>query len=146
MNELYNFLKKSTSHLNSITFRSSYGLNCVFAKEKAFLLVTNEQRIGVYIENKELLAKLEKSISLNELVIDNKALPNWYLIPINFNKKKNKLVPIINYAYDGLFIKNKRKNKRHKPTKKIIVQKNKYSKSVPDHKKSFLRYLINLFK
>jgi hypothetical protein len=114
VSELYNFLKKTTSHLNSVSYRSIYGLDSVFTKDKAFLLVTKDNRIAIYIENEIFFKKRIESVKLDELTIDNKVMDHWFLVPETFNKKKNKLIPLIDSAHEALFIKNKRNNKKNK--------------------------------
>ena len=144
MTELYTFLKKSTSHLQNVTYRKAYGLEAVYIKEKAFLLVTKEDEVALRIEDVDFLNKRRESIIMNQLYLHDKPMANWYLVPKKYNKKKNRLIPLIDSSYACLF-KAKKKRKASKKIKSAIVPKSEIN-LVTNTNVNLLRRFIQLFK
>ena len=148
MSELYNFLKKTTSHLDNVTYRNAYGLDAVFVKDKAFLLITKDNEIALRIEDRDLLTKRRESIDLKGLALHDKSMEHWYLIPTSYNKKKNRLVPLIDSAYLSLFKQRqkKRTNKKKKQNKKVTTNQDNASSKNRNQKVGLLGKIISFFR
>lgn len=148
MSELYSFLKKTTSHLGNVTHRTAYGLDAIFVKDKAFILVTKDNEIALRIEDLDFLAKRRESIELKQFELHNKPISHWYLVPTSFNKKKNRLIPLIDLSFDSLFNK---KQKKKKISKKKRIKNNdliteRVSLENNSQKRGFLNRLASFFR
>jgi len=147
MSEEYKFLKKATSQIAGVTYRSAYGLDAVFIKEKSLLLVTKEHRIVIKIEDQELLSKKRESIELNVFELNGKEMEHWYLIPKSYNKKKNRLIPLIESASSSLFKQRKRKRNLKKKKKVVHNTNNIELKALSENNKiSFIERILRLFR
>mgnify|MGYP003689978987 CR=1 FL=1 len=136
MKELYQFVKKSTTHLQDVTYRVSFGLDAVFISNKAFILISENEQIVIRIENLNFLTKIRASHDMPILILNGKEMEHWYLIPRSFNKKKNKLIPFINSAHTALFDKRKIKKKVKKTNEKYKAPRVSFDRDIiSDNKK-----------
>ena len=130
--------------MNDVTYRISFGLEAVFVSNKAFILVTTDERLAIRIEDSDFLNKTKASFDMPELLLNDKKLEHWYLVPRSFNKKKNKLIPFINSAHTALFNKRKKKNKKIKKqeSKKISIS---HKRPIKEKKLTLIEKILGWF-
>jgi len=150
MNELKEFLKKCTSKYSGISYRKLYGLDSFYLNDKPFLLITAKNEIVLKIEDFEVRNKLKVS-QIIQWKLDEKIMENWFLLPERFNKKKNKLMPILEMTSTVLLNPKKEKIKRNKKklskSKLINTLSESHNKAnEKDIEMTFIKSLFNKFK
>jgi len=140
MSELQEFVKKRTANLKGISNRKLYGLEAFYISDKPFIVITSGEQIVVKVDDfevKKTILKISQVVNWN---LDGKDMENWFLLPDTFNKKKNKLTPILDITSKALL--NPKKEKK-KFKKKVSIQKT--SKKIDIKKKaSIFKRLLNL--
>jgi len=140
MSELQEFVKKRTANLKGISNRKLYGLEAFYICDKPFIVITSGEQIVVKVDDfevKKTILKISQVVNWN---LDGKDMENWFLLPDTFNKKKNKLTPILDITSKALL--NPKKEKK-KFKKKVSIQKT--SKKIDIKKKaSIFKRLLNL--
>jgi len=140
MSELQEFVKKRTANLKGISTRKLFGLEAFYINDTPFIVITSGEQIAVKVDDfevKKTILKISQVVNWN---LDGKEMDNWFLLPDTFNKKKNKLTPILDITSKAL-LNPKKEKKIFK--KKVSIQK--ISKKLDIKKKpSFFKRLLNL--
>lgn len=142
MDNLKSFIQKNLQKHSKITTRKLYGLNAFYQGEKPFILITNDLVIAIFIQNDELKSKYSSN---RPLLINDKLMPNWYLIPTTHNKKKNKLSPIFDEVLLYLNRPTSKKKKKKKIQKVNKQVSNEQVEKVVVTKESLFNKIINIF-
>ncbi len=124
MSELYEFVKKRTANFSDISYRRLYGLNSVYLGNLPFIVITSHEQIVIKVDDFETRKQILKTPHVSLWVLDGKVMDNWLLLPDTFNKKKNKLSPILEMASKSLQNpkKEKRVNKKKSKTKRKTIE------------------------
>ncbi|MFT6070994.1 MAG: TfoX/Sxy family transcriptional regulator of competence genes [Bacteriovoracaceae bacterium] len=142
MSELQEFVKKRTASYPGISSRKLYGLEAFYLKNSPFIVITKDDQIVVKVDDFEVKAQLLNMPEVTKWSLDGKDMENWLLLPTSFNKKKNKLSPILEMTSKVLLNPRKQKKKRRsKPkTPKSVALKIETSQEKPS---SFLKRLFS---
>lgn len=116
MSELQEFVKKRTAKYPGISCRKLYGLDAFYLSDRPFIIISSNERIVVKVEDFEAKKEL-KVHQITEWTLNSKVMENWFLLPETFNKKKNKLLPILEMASKVLLHPKKEKKKQSKKSK-----------------------------
>ncbi len=120
MSELHNFIKKQTSHFSDISCRKLYGLDSFYLKDSPFILISSDDRVVIKVEDFEVKKKILEIPQATQWKLNDKVMENWFVLPDTFNKKKNKIAPILKMTESVLLNpKNpKKEKKKHKKNHK----------------------------
>ena len=94
MSELHEFVKKRTAKFLGISCRTLYGLDAFYLGNKPFVVITSDNQIAIKVDDFEVKNKL-KLLQVKEWTLNDEVMENWFLLPESFNKKKSKLVPVL---------------------------------------------------
>jgi hypothetical protein len=145
MSELHEFLTKSTSKFSGVSCRKLYGLDSFYLKEKPYIVISSEDEIVIWIDDLETRKTLLNSSQISKWKLNGRVMESWFVLPKSFNKKKNKLFPVLEMTSKVLL--NPKKKKRD--SKKNKLKKSaKGSISKVEIKKanlSIFKKIINLF-
>lgn len=122
MSELQEFVKKRTANLSGISCRKLYGLDAFYLSNKPFIIISSSDQIVIKVDDFEVKNKL-KIHQAKEWILNDKLMENWFLLPETFNKKKSKLVPILELTSKAL-LHPKKEKKKNKKKSKMIKTKN----------------------
>jgi len=128
MSELHEFIKKRTAKFSGISCRKLYGLDAFYISDKPFIIITSDEQVAVKVDDFQV-KKILKIHQVTDWKLNDKAMDNWFLLPTKFNKKKNKLIPILEMTAKVLLkpkkekIKRKKKEKTKKGTDNITTKK-----------------------
>lgn len=114
MSELKEFVRKQTAKLSGISIRKLYGLDAFYLSDKPFIVIESNQQIVVKVDDFEVKKTIKAMPQVSEWVLNDKVMENWFLLPDTFNKKKNKLSPILEMTSGVLLRPKKEKKKRKK--------------------------------
>lgn len=117
MSELHEFVKKRTAKFPGISCRKLYGLDAFYLSEKPFIIISSNEQIAVKVDDFEV-TKYLKTHQITEWILNDQVMENWFLLPETFNKKKNKLIPILEMTSKVLLQPKKEKLKRKKKKNK----------------------------
>jgi hypothetical protein len=147
ISHLYDFVKKRTATISGISNRKLYGLNALYLSDKPYIIISPEGRVVVKVEDFEVKKYLETQ-NITEWKWKSKTMENWFLLPESFNKKKNKLSPILDMTSKVLLNpkKAKRKIKNKKKIKKNSLHTNQSSETVKNSntQPSLFKRILNL--
>jgi TfoX/Sxy family transcriptional regulator of competence genes len=146
MSDLQEFVKKQTAKLAGISIRKLYGLDAFYLSDMPFIVITSNEQIVVKVDDFEVRKTLLGMPQVSEWMLNDKLMENWFLLPDTFNKKKNKLSPILEMTSQVLLRPKKEKKKRKK--KSSSQQKNNATDlkkaSKIERKTSFFKRLFNI--
>jgi hypothetical protein len=147
MSELYEFVKKRTANFSGISCRKLYGLDAFYLNDKPFVVISASDQIVVIVEDFEAKKSILKIPQVTQWKLDENIMDNWYVLPESFNKKKNKLTPILEMTSKVLLKPKKQKKKRKaKPNSKNKELKKPSMKVVnEDTKPSLFGRLFKFF-
>ncbi|OUR96890.1 hypothetical protein A9Q84_11175 [Halobacteriovorax marinus] len=117
MSELQEFVKKRTSDFSGISCRKIYGLDAFYLSDIPFIVISSNEQIIVKVDDFEVKKTLLKIPQVSQWILNDKVMENWFLLPDTFNKKKNKLAPILEMTSKALLHPRKEKTKRKKKSK-----------------------------
>ena len=128
MSELYEFVKKVTKTIPDISYRKLYGLNSFYMSDRPFIVITTNDEIVVRVDDFQMQKTIENIPQIERWILNDKVMDNWYILPEKYNKKKNKLSPILEMTSKVLLRPKKEKKKRIKKVK-VIADKKEQVKS-----------------
>jgi TfoX/Sxy family transcriptional regulator of competence genes len=148
MNELYEFIKKRTSHLPSISYRKLYGLDAIYISDFPFIVISSNDHIVVKIDDFIVRDKLLSNSEVSLWKLDGKPMLNWFVIPSRFNNKKNKLDPIFELTSKVLLHPRKKKKVIRNKSKAKKTTEKTIDKNIAETQKdkSLLIKFVNFFK
>jgi hypothetical protein len=117
MSELKEFVKKRTASFSGISSRKLYGLDAFYLNELPFIVITSDEQIVVKVYDSEVKKSLLTIHKASQWSLSNKVMESWFVLPNTFNKKKNKLSPILDITSKALLNPKKIKKKRIKKPK-----------------------------
>lgn len=146
MSELQEFVKKRTAKFSGISCRKLYGLDAFYLSDRPFIIISSTEQIVVKVDDFETKKEL-KNYQVTGWILNDKVMENWFLLPETFNKKKNKLLPILEMTSKVLLHpkKEKKKHKKKGKTKKCsdnITSEAKLSTKNMDKGPSFFKRLF----
>ena len=137
MSELYEFIKKRSANFSDTSYRKLYGLNSIYLGNLPFIVISSTEQIVVKVDDFETRKVILKVPHVIEWVLDDKLMENWLLLPDTFNKKKNKLSPVLEMAYKSFLhpkkekkVKKKKSKTRGKTIKQEVVVSDEKSPSI----------------
>ncbi|WP_372654327.1 hypothetical protein [Halobacteriovorax sp.] len=142
MSDLYQFVKKQSSKLPDISYRTIYGLDAFYLRNKPYIVISSDNRIIVKADDFELKAILKKKYQAEQWVLSDKVMYNWFVLPETFNKKKSKLAPILEISSKALLSPKKEKKQRKKKVKKDKQIKNVEQEPKVESSPSFFKKLF----
>jgi len=148
MSELLEFVKKRTAKFSGISGRKLYGLDAFYLNDIPFIVITANDQVVVKVEDFEVKKAIVKIPQVTQWTLNDKAMENWFLLPDTFNKKKNKLTPVLDMTSKVLLNPKKEKKKRkNKPNsqKKSIQTKSKPLTSIVKEPSLIKRIINRLF-
>jgi hypothetical protein len=148
MSELYEFVKKRTSNFSGISYRKLYGLDAFYLSDKPFIIISATDHVVVKVDDFEVKKSILKIPEVSSWKLNDKVMENWFMLPDTFNKKKNKLSPVLEMTSKVLLTPKKEKKKRKVKAK---VQKNvstnlSIKSKTKTQKVSFINRLIKFIK
>ncbi|MBT4792187.1 MAG: hypothetical protein HON90_11495 [Halobacteriovoraceae bacterium] len=142
MSELHEFVIKNMAKFSAVSCRKLYGLEAFYLSNMPFLVISSNEQIVVWVEDFEVKASLLKISQVSQWMLNDKLMENWFVLPKTYNKKKNKLSPILEMTSKVLLNpkKKKRKAKSHKIKKP--VKKNLVKAVIKEKKPSFFKRIF----
>lgn len=148
MSELQQFVKKLTKDFSDITCRKAYGSDSFYVREKIFAVITEDDRVALKVEDYETGLQIQKISGVEDWVLNNKKMEDWYLLPTSFNKKKNRLYPVLEMSY-RVVLRPKKKKEKHKHKKKqkpsVVANKSVKAPKIQDKKSSLFSKIKGIF-
>ena len=137
MSELQEFVKKRTASFPGISSRKLYGLDAFYQNNLPFIVISSEQIVlkASDFEVKKTLLNMPEVI---KWTLNGKEMKDWFLLPESFNKKKNKLDPILEMASKALLNPKKEKKRKKKNGTKKPLEPSKSEIKVNLEKKTSL--------
>lgn len=139
MIELQEFVKKRTASFPGISCRKLYGLDAFYQNNLPFIVISSKQ-IVLKASDFEVKKALINMPEVEKWTLNGKEMADWFLLPESFNKKKNKLDPILEMTSKALLNPKKEKKKRKKKASKKPMQEPKSEDCQSSKKK------VSLFK
>ncbi len=146
MSELQEFVRKRTASYPGISSRKLYGLDAFYLKNSPFIVITANEQIVVKVDDFEVKKTILNMPEVSKWTLEGKEMENWFLLPDTFNKKKNKLSPILEMTSKVLLKPKKEKKKRKKKSDSHKSKQNNESKTSKNIVKSpsFFKRLFGL--
>ncbi len=141
MSDLYEFVLKRTANISDITCRKLYGLDAFYISDKPFIVISAKDQIIVKVEDFEVRKSLQKIPNIELWKLGSKIMEDWFVLPETYNKKKNKLSPVIEMTAKVLLNPKKKPKKKKVKSKKIQMTPKRESKVKEDEP-----FLKKLFK
>jgi hypothetical protein len=130
MSELKEFVKKQTAKFTGISGRKLYGLDAFYLSDMPFIVIASNEQIVIKVDDFEVKKTIKAMPQVSEWILNDKLMENWFVLPDTFNKKKNKLSPILEMTSKVLLRPKKEKKKR----KKKAATQNKIDRPLTDAK------------
>lgn len=130
MSELKKFITKLANRYADTTDRKLYGLDAIYLKEMPFILINGNENIVLKIVRPETIKKILEIKGAAPFKLHGKVIEGWYMLPDTFNKKKNKLMPILDLCKDS--IESTPKNNKPKGRSKVSKANKKAKKNLKD--------------
>ncbi|MBL6988238.1 MAG: hypothetical protein ISR65_00580 [Bacteriovoracaceae bacterium] len=99
MSEVQLFIKKLTEKYGDVTARKAYGLDSFYVKEKIFVVITKDDKIALKVEDYSSQQKISQVRGIEKWRLNDKEMKDWLVLPTFYNKKKNKLSPILEMVH-----------------------------------------------
>jgi hypothetical protein len=149
MSELQAFVHKLSLAFSNIQPRKTYGLDSFAIRDNVFIMITEDQKIALKVEDFIIREKILKIEGVEKWIYKNKEMENWYLLPPAFNKKKNKLAPILEMIHPTVQAPRKTPNtkpRKIKKSKQQLITTNAHSKNKDQAKPNALTKILQKLK
>lgn len=129
MSELQKFISKQTAKLSNISSRKIYGLDSFYLRDKAFIVISADEKIVIKVDDFEVRDTLQKKYQATQWLLNDKVMENWFALPETFNKKKSKLTPVLEMTSRAL-LNPKKEKKKHSKKSKVQKKAPKVEKAI----------------
>ncbi len=147
MSELMQFLERDFSKIEEITKRKAYGLDAYYIKEKVFLVIEKDEHLILKVEDYLTKKKIFEIPNVLKWSLNGKVMEDWFKLPQTFNKKKNRLFPILEMVYSSALIPKKKKKMNKKPHKRKArtpdISLIKKGNKVENEKRSIMKRILS---
>lgn len=143
MSELQHFVKKLLEKYPAITCRKAYGQDAFYVKEKIFVVIAADDLIAIKVDDFEARKKILAITDIKRWSMNGKPIENWFLLPTTFNKKKNRLAPVLDMTYKAIL--NPKKQKSTNKKKKRSLTPLRVDKQIENNVENRLSKVVKRF-